>query len=314
MNYLLEEAIRKDQYVNLTEIFDLSPFGLKNEISTFNGIKIYSNNKIKKYFIDQLDSNKDFRVISNSVKRGLDSKKITIGYLSKSKWRFFIKSALKYLINMSPNILGVYDLQTKKILIVLDDNVRALSGKEIVDIVGILYHELCHLTANFFQKEYFNTFNNIINHFFKDTINYISKGAFKYDAKVLNNHLQYVFNQAEGEQSIFSGSWISSVSTKWDDFFLKYDEKNGKIYAFFIYAPFINYSIKQYPLEYQSSINIGIKGYEYAYKQLGMKDPLRHTLPCQEAFFLSEILSVYLTYSKNTHLILPMINKIKWDY
>ena len=134
---------------NLEE-FRFSPVGLtpytvfKNP--EFPPMEIYSSKLIEENVIKKLDEFESLTPIKDLIKKGIENRKIIVGYTNPSKFSFLYKKIKKVFGYVETWALGVYDYNDDVVYIILDDNVNIL-GNTKVDISRIIIHELCHMAA-----------------------------------------------------------------------------------------------------------------------------------------------------------------------
>lgn len=302
VNSILYEDSYKESYV-LNE-FRFSPVGLKpyvfykNEIFDISPIEIYSNEKIINRSIEMFKNSTITEPVIDLIIKGLNNKKIVIGYTNPSKLKYIYSKFQKIFGLKRSWGVGLYDKTFNKLFIILDDNVN-IFGNIITDIPLIVAHELCHMAAyqNNKTKIFNKTAKSIIipfytsffGNFFLNNEN-MDRETFKklFKEEKLNQTIIDIIEKIELSKEILLLNKVISVSDNWNKFgeevFGKEYSDLGKKVTSLYMAKFWNKST------YDKKVWFNVqKSLFLAYKKIGKT--LTNQDLGQELIFISEVLA-----------------------
>lgn len=315
-----------DKY-NINE-FRFSPIGLvpytKMDSFEIAPFEIYSSENIENKFKSQIEESTVLKPIKETVYRGINNKKIIIGYVNPSKFQF-LYTKIKHTFGIKKEwALGFYDHFDDTIYIVLDDNIGVL-GNSRFDISNVVAHEICHMaarhttTTRFLQpaiSEYYLPFySNFISTvasedgtklFTRDKVNNILKNN-------VNTLLELFKDMTEkfdvNKDMHYNHMKIKSAKVLWASFFRKLFNELPLDSVMNLTEHVTSVYDKNF-LGNPSRLNVSMVGSAIikSYEKIGFKNVT--TLPGQEVIYPSEI--VCITNQNGLHSnIVSSINKLK---
>ena len=286
----------------------LSPYTIYNsDFVNIPPIEIYSSKNIERRVLERVKESKITSDIADLIERGLNNKKIIVGYTNPSKFKF-VYQKIKQLAGLKRDWgLGFYDKLDDVTYIILDDNINIL-GNSKFDLPLIIAHELCHMAAaqNNKTKIIESNMNNILLPFFSNCLLYLTtnngdyyesygytKESFKkdIDVKELKNTIQKILNFIEISNSPMNQDIVFKVSLEWDKFnnkcFKQNDELNNLDLAYTYVSLYLENFLNieaNYDFEHLSN------SIKYAYKKIGIE--IKNQVLGQEFIYISEVLAI----------------------
>lgn len=309
------EDIYEDSYsksYNLEE-FRFSPVGLipytiyNSQFTSLPPIEIYSSKNIEKRVLERVKESKITSDIYDVIERGLNNRKLIVGYTNPSKFKF-VYQKIKQLAGLKRDWgLGFYDKLDDVTYIILDDNIN-IFGNTKFDLPLIIAHELCHMATfqNKNTKIIEATMKSTLLPFFSNALAFIMIYDRTYTSKeyndiinknknILEKYLLNISKSVEMTKDINTVPTIYNIAGIWSDFLLECfpifkNDKNlvsayGKLLVSLYLVQF--YGIKQYNEEAWQLMHRSIK---YAYTKIGVLT--NNQMLGQEFFYISEVLAI----------------------
>lgn len=292
--------------------FDIAPF------------EIYSSENIENKFKKQIEESSVLKPIKSTVYRGLDNKKIIIGYVNPSKFQF-LYTKIKHSFGIKKEwALGFYDHLDDSIYIVLDDNIGIL-GNSRYDISSVVAHEICHMAARhskttgfirpaiseYYLPFYSNFISNIVSEdglklYTKDKVNDILKN----NVNTLTELFHDMTEKFDVNKELhYNHMKVKSAKVVWGSFFRKlFDDLS--LDSIMNLTEHVTGVYDKNFLGNPVRLNINMIGNSIikSYEKIGFKNVT--TLPGQEVIYPSEI--VCITNQNGLHSnIVSSINKLK---
>ena len=173
-----------DKYLN--ELF-APPIGLEPVYKT-NGITFYSNDKLKEKFLLAFEKSSKGENIANEVKKLVEKNTIIPCYKSKNL-AMFIKHKLS--TNTNKLIVAFFEIETKKVIILIDNNVTIFGSSSNNELASTTLHECMHLIATTKLSKFIQLFQSKLESYYREFF----KNYFELkidDNKKINKYIQYI--------------------------------------------------------------------------------------------------------------------------
>jgi len=305
--YLIYGGIKMQCSV-LNEFADLFPINLKS-YGTILGVNVYSNENIVNFVKGWVGRSPITKKISKKIKEGIDRKQIIIGYEDTNKLKFILGRIKEFWkISDHKYILGYYSHLDEKLAIILDRN-TSFFGKAIRDLPPILTHELCHMVAHIDT-------NNFLKYNMKDYIlPFYSYSLSAICGKKIPSKL--IVETATDLAKTFERNWeipenpVIVAKHMWIPCFSRVETTDqATIHATQIMEPYRKYIYSGENTD-ESVVRNVVTEMVKAYREIGLKDVLSYTIPCQEFLFCSEIICVTNQFKVRPPMI-KLINSINF--
>ncbi|MFW6002012.1 MAG: hypothetical protein ACOCQD_01590 [archaeon] len=300
-----------DKYTNtiinddhLEELFSkLSPIGLKYYGNIAGDVKIYSNSKIESSVIEICQNSKLTKEIVPGIQRALENRTLLVGYQSKtmgqllSKLTGFIGKIFNRFIferKARENVdLGLYDMSTGKIALILDGNVSLMGRIRSMELPPLLVHELVHYISSMYTNRVLKVNFEYPFYTFYDTLTRsICSRIGKNDKKILYNTVKKLLIINEQYDKSKPLTSMNDTLKVWRDFYRNYIDDENKISRYSI-ATVSSYLDKVLGVKIDKQfIKSNDKALSDAYNSINFKNVFRITVPCQETVYPSEILAI----------------------
>lgn len=310
----------------MMEMRGYAPMGLSYKGHCGN-YKIYSSPKIEQNALQWIDDRFKSRKLVDAIRRGLQSHRILIGYVSKGMFGFLFrklrKKTIEWLgenlvglkIDSKSNTLGLYNSKDDVIAIILDDNV-SLTGRSFTHIPEILVHELCHKAAAKDTAVFIRTQLQTLVEFYTSFINLIiNPGERSIDVSSVKS---LVLDLIYAGDKMYSKRSVGLSMDIWNNFFKRngYNTRDSESMTYLVFAPLFGYIINTYPRSMSRDLinrteEIFDK-YTTTYKMMGYPHVEREVLCGQEAMYPSEVVSV-MSEKNVTPETISMIDNLKFQ-
>ncbi|MGD2072244.1 MAG: hypothetical protein PVG65_02000 [Candidatus Thorarchaeota archaeon] len=148
---------------NINELFSL-PVGLEVE-AVIGGIKLYSSKKLKKSFLLSFEKSGRGRPIHKSVKKLVNKGIINPCYKSKNVLRLLVHKTFGA---EQKTILGFYHMPTRRIYVLIDNNINIFGSASNDLLVSTTMHESMHLLAGRKRRKFLSIFMPILIKFYSN--------------------------------------------------------------------------------------------------------------------------------------------------
>lgn len=290
----------------------LSPYTIYNsDFVNIPPIEIYSSKNIERRVLERVKESKITSDIADLIERGLNNKKIIVGYTNPSKFKF-VYQKIKQLAGLKRDWgLGFYDKLDDVTYIILDDNINIL-GNSKFDLPLIIAHELCHMAAaqNNKTKIIESNMNNILLPFFSNLIIHIAendehikelninfKQLLKENIDILIKCLKHIstkievnYNPIDSKNYISGSNFLDNIEDIWDIYLEKIFKKVDYISLQKI-RQIILYSFEKKYIWGHTDINfLTDDAIKFSYKKIGIN--IGNQLIGQEPVYISEVLAI----------------------
>lgn len=311
----MNEDIYLDSYnqsYNLEE-FKFSPVGLvpytiyNSDFVNIPPIEIYSSKNIERRVLERVKESNITSDIVDLIERGLNNKKLIVGYTNPSKFKF-VYQKIRQLAGLKRDWgLGFYDKLDDVTYIILDDNAN-LFGNVKFDLPLIIAHELCHMAAaqNSKTKIIESNMNNILLPFFANCLLYLttnngetydsyeySKEDYKKDInlKELKNTISKIFNFIEISNVSINQKTLYKVALDWDEYNNKVFKQNDELNNLDLSYTYMSLYLEKFlNIESNYDFNHLFNSIVYGYKKIGID--IKNQVLGQEFIYISEVLAI----------------------
>lgn len=263
-------------------------------VATVDGTKLYSNDKLKKKYIEALEDSRQTKKYSKGFERLIDEGKIVPCWLSKGLLGFI---AYKIFAPFSvKGILAFFHPESKKFYIIIDNNVSI--GVASNTMLGKLtLHESMHMVAHKNPNSFLKLFDDELSSWYYHFL----KNVFKLEEKNIPKNLdfgkpiKYVFRNVEINMSISNSvfkNYSKMVSNLCKPYTTLEEDEFEQTLTDLITLPRVYYmnfdSFMQIVKKYENIVKPMYDAYNDAF---GIKST--STFCIQELLYPSEIISIY---------------------
>lgn len=312
---------------NLNEILDLAPFNLEL-YGNIEGYDIYSNEKIENT-IKYIAYKSKFKQVAKTIERGLERKKIIIGFSDTSKRILFkdLKSFISHIdiFNIfgiknkitkgsdiqseDVNTLGFYSSKLKTSVVLVDKKVNIL-GMRTKKIIPTIVHELVHGVAEENPSMFFNVLGSTyLIPFYKNLVIALDKNNENIKDQDLYNMVKKLVLLNEKDVTKTKNLMVKSFILWKKLFDTIHDEKTSLRYSKFLLLPYVGFISQQLNPIYMNSALDSAKVYLTAYYRTFGENVIEYTIPGQEFRLTSEIVAI-ISQIKLQNDVATLINKL----
>ena len=301
---------------NLIEIFELAPFGLEKYAKIGKHV-IYSNQKIIDKVKEQVEDDSEMRSISSIVSRGLDNRRILIGFVRSPLeilWRD-LKSLLTYI-----DFFGIFrggEVETvaffspadRRVVILLGPSVN-IFGMEMRSIIPKITHELCHYTANQDENTFLSTtMRDLLLPFYRSLFSIVAPKTRDIPEEKLTDTIRRIVVLNERDVSNLKQT-MSRTYLRWFNYLENvYKENEAKSIVNFLLLPYMKFIVGQLDKKFNKFAFDSLSQYYRAYHKAFGLNVLRITVPGQEFRLPSEVVAVHSELKLDTKII-KLINEL----
>lgn len=185
----------------LEEFFSI-PIGLK-EVDNIYGFKVYSSDGLVKAFLKAIERSAKGNFIHKPIEKLVQQKRIMPIYQVKG-----VLSFLKHKMFGHPadkGIMGFYNLGTKKVYVMIDNNISILGRAKDDEIASTTVHECQHLFADLNRNKFISIFKDELRRYYISAFSRI----FKFN-KIPKDIDKLIFTI-----SSFEGVKLNKIMNKW---------------------------------------------------------------------------------------------------
>jgi hypothetical protein len=144
--------------------------------------EIYGSTKIDNVAKDEIKKNIKDNNLIQPIFDLIDKKVIMIGYIEKGIFNFYKRKAVNHFIPPVYDSLAYFSNVSNNILICLDNNTSFFGEKlQFEDFYKITIHELMHMSAHNYPKDFLNTNKEILIKFYDYFLNNVFKNFVELD-------------------------------------------------------------------------------------------------------------------------------------
>lgn len=183
---------------NLSELFAL-PIGMK-EVAKIEGISLLSNDNLKTKFSIAMSKMDKTKPISSTIDKLVKNGSFLPCFLSKGIFKllkFKIFDPHDIVLRDLKHVVGFFDLYTKKIYILIDNNVNLIgyaSNKELADTT---IHECIHMVSMKKPSQFLKLFGTELRSFYSYILDSIFKVKTRTNPKDIEKIIEYIHKNAE---------------------------------------------------------------------------------------------------------------------
>jgi len=183
---------------NLSELFAL-PIGMK-EVAKIEGISLLSNDNLKTKFSIAMSKMDKTKPISSTIDKLVKNESFLPCFLSKGIFKllkFKIFDPHDIVLRDLKHTVGFFDLYTKKIYILIDNNVNLIgyaSNKELADTT---IHECIHMVSMKKQSQFLKIFGTELRSFYSYILDNIFKVKTRTNPKDIERIIEYIHKNYE---------------------------------------------------------------------------------------------------------------------
>lgn len=145
-----------DHEKNLQELFSY-PSGEFRKVGTTEVGDIYTSDELINKFIIAINESSRSKSLTG-ILHLIKKKKVNVGYLNDNIFKFY---AFKFLGDFRNNHLaGFYDLRSKKIFLLMDNNINYIGFANNEALSRLLLHEVLHMSALLNPTEFYHEFRS----------------------------------------------------------------------------------------------------------------------------------------------------------
>jgi len=280
------------------EIFAL-PIGLKPVVKLDSEI-LYGGESLNRSFIKALNKSSRTNKISSHFEKMIKDKLIVPcflhkGFLTFLAWKVFAPSGVR-------NIMGFYYPKTKKVYILLSNDLNIFGYTSNNFLAKLTVHECVHMFANKNKSKFISTFDSNLIPFYKTFLCKI----FNINIKDLSNNevkkiITFIFNKFESKTSKYDNSLLIEYYDILNNLEkisnLKEDQFNLILLD---YISLIKTFLKDIKIFFNSihKYRYIIDAIEYSYKEV-FNCKNMNTICIQELIYPSEVIAIYSEFKKD---------------
>ncbi len=312
----------------LNELFEYFP----KKLTLFGkcaDFPIYSNDIIQNTTAEWVSKSNITRNISKTVKRGMDARKILIGFTEPSVWAF-IKRRFKVGVSKKTlmwfgwdffgiygegTTLGLYSKENSTLAILLDPTIN-IFGKSLRSIPSIIAHELCHKAAADNTKDYLRLLlDPVLVPYYSAVFKRLHEGLDNINKNLLKTAITNVTIEAEGDNS--ENSTLTDITNHWENLFREcgLTKEEAEICIQKLLIPFFKYilneSMSDFSKELQKRVGDFLENYYLGYDAINVRDTRNYTLASQESVFTSEVIAIANEWGIDSNTV-NLINKLEF--
>lgn len=190
-----------DNKQELEEFFSV-PIGLK-EVDNIYGFKVYSSDGLVKAFLKAIERSSKGNFIHKPIEKLVHQKRIMPIYQIKG-----VLSFLKHKMFGNPaekGIMGFYSLGTKRVYVMIDNNVSIIGRAKDDEIASTTVHECQHLFADLNRNKFLSIFKDELRRY------YISAFSRIFDFNKIPKDIDKLIMTISG----FEGVKLNKILGKW---------------------------------------------------------------------------------------------------
>lgn len=173
----------------LQELFSL-PIGLE-KVKNFPGPPIYTSNTLKRRYIESMRKSSRANILADKVEELVNKELVIPAFLNKGIFRF----ALSKIFGdpETKDILGFYMSETKKIYILINNNINFFGYANNDWMSSLLLHESQHMCADLRSSKFYSLFKSDFMEFYSNLFTKIFKLK-SIDKSLLERVIKFIFN------------------------------------------------------------------------------------------------------------------------
>lgn len=192
---------------NLNELFVL-PMGLK-KVADMDGVNLYGSDNLNNKIIELLYESDNTKPVAKEIESLIKEKRILPIFSSNGMIKHFAEKLFPFPGKDSGKTLAYFDFRSKKIYLLIDNNINFIGYLNNDLFSATIIHELIHMVSNFKPSYFLSTFKPQLISFYKNfysSIFKLKKGS-KIDLQVEEIYTT-LYNQSEVKLKIdFKQLW-----------------------------------------------------------------------------------------------------------
>jgi len=282
-------------------------------VSTIDGQKLYSSDKLKDNFVKAMAKSKKLKSINSTVAKYVENGTINVCWMTNNPAKFIFT---KIFLGGVGSILGFYNPDDHKMYLMIDSNTNIFGFASNKNLSELVLHESMHMAARSMKTSFIKLFENELTAYyaalFKEIFQIEKKQNIDKEAKEI---YEWLFKMRMALKGMTLGPYIN-----------KYHELLGNKFKHLTQNPEQFEDTKNLYLALLSIYFKSPKAYvQIYYKYPQIIKPLYNSynaiekmpakavrfLAVQEMFTPSEVIAIYSEYTKSLSKIYQAFNKIK---
>lgn len=276
----------KDSNTGLQEFFSV-PYGLE-VVAKIDNTEVYGSKSLNIAFLKSISETQRSKPLFDTINKLVWEKRIIPCWKSKN-----ILNLIKYKLfaeHHEKTSVAVFYPITKKIFVLIDNNINKFGFSSNDWLAQITIHELCHLLSNLNPSAFLKTFKPIFDLFYSQYFTLVFELTKKPD---VNKFISFIFNEIEnGGNSLNILKYFSLISAITKESELPEVEVTK---LKLLYIKFIRLVITNYPLfiKERSNFYVLISLLKESYKKLvGSEINKVSSFYYQELLYPSEVIAI----------------------
>lgn len=291
----------------MNEFFAL-PIGLK-PIPIFGSLQLFTSESLKKSYIESMSSMPKMSNISGTISKMVENEMIipcflTKGILSTILFKMFptdrARNDEQFFKEEMRNVFGFYESGSKKIYILISNQINKFGFTNNERIYNVTVHESCHMASSKNQSKFMNSFRIFLSDYYTNYFTKIFSLDFV-DNKLINDIIKLLFTKFEKSTIV-----TQSNLKKYHELMMKFrdssqagDSFDKIVHDFFVAIRLFTSSTSQF-IKSMNQFSHITDPLQTSYSDtFGGVDP--GNIPIQELIFPSEVIAIgsEITHSKD---------------
>jgi hypothetical protein len=248
--------------------------------------------------------------ISQTIIDGMDTNNIIVGYISKGFFSHLFHRLKNHIYKSRGSTFGYYSLDDNKLVILLDDTINIL-GMKLRELPPIVNHEIIHMATMNNISQYKSLFLDEISKYMMVYFKNLNvPNIDKLEVSNVKKCMGDIIDKMEGTSGLIKDT-ISPYKTLFRT--IIDDDSTIDTYTRMMIAPYYYIVIKNSSTQLindKESLN-SVMMMAKTYDDLGYKNVLSYTTPCQELLYPSEILCIMYQFKLSSKAI-RLINNLNF--